>query len=134
MIHNVLKVGDWVVDVLIAEEDYDMEGVLSCMYEIDASYHWMMRAYEIMKSGEMNKAFTYSNADRKRALIVIGPASSGKEFQDSIVHEIHHLAVHILSAEGFDLEGEEPAYVAGDSIRELAEVVCEMGCPRCNPE
>lgn len=32
------------------------------------------------------------------------------------------------------VKGSPKPYVAGDSIRELAEVVCEMGCPRCNPE
>ena len=133
MIHRVLKIGSWVVDVLIAEEDYDVEGVLSCMYDIDASYHWMMRANEIMESGEMNKAFTYSNLERKRSVVVIGPTSSGKEFQDSIVHELLHLAVHIISMEDYDVEGEAPAYLAGDGARALADVICEMGCPNCNP-
>lgn len=134
MIHRVIAVGKWVIDVLIAEEDYDIEGVLSCMYEIDASYHWMRRANEIMKSGGMNKAFTYSNADRRRAVVVIGPTTSGKEFQDSVVHELLHLAVHIVSAEGLDVESEDPAYLAGDGARELADIICEMGCPNCNPD
>ena len=134
MIHKVLRISDWVVDVLIADDRYDIDGVVSCMYEIDASIKWIYRAYEIMRSGELNQAFTYSNPDRKRAVVIIGPASSGKEFQDSIAHEIHHLAVHIASAEGINLEGESPAYLAGDSVRELAGIICEMGCPHCNPE
>ena len=133
MIRRVLSIGRWHIDVLIADDDYDIDDVLSRMYDIDASYHWMQRAYEIMKSGEMNKAFTYSNADRRRAIVVIGPTTSGREFQDSIVHELLHLSVHIVSAEGMDVESEDPAYLAGDSARDLADIICEMGCPNCNP-
>lgn len=32
---------------------------------------------------------------------------------------------------GIDLESETPAYIAGDSARELADVVCNFGCRHC---
>jgi len=32
---------------------------------------------------------------------------------------------------GVDLEGETPAHIAGDSARELADVICRLGCARC---
>lgn len=25
-------------------------------------------------------------------------------------------------------------YLAGDGARELADIICEMGCPNCNPD
>lgn len=31
----------------------------------------------------------------------------------------------------FDFESETPAYLAGDSAKALAEVVCELGCEHC---
>ena len=31
-----------------------------------------------------------------------------------------------------DLESESPAYIAGDSARALADVVCELGCRHCH--
>lgn len=33
---------------------------------------------------------------------------------------------------GIDLESESPAYIAGDSARALADVVCELGCRHCH--
>ncbi len=41
------------------------------------------------------------------------------------------LAVAIASELGIDLESETPAYLAGDSARALAEVVCVLGCDHC---
>jgi len=48
------------------------------------------------------------------------------------VHEVHHFAVVVASELGIDLEGEVPAYVSGDTIRELADIVCRLGCEHCD--
>lgn len=45
--------------------------------------------------------------------------------------EIPHLAVAIAKSLGVNLEGETPAYISGDSARELAGIVCELGCDQC---
>ena len=128
MIHRVLKIGRWVVDFLFATRKYDAEGVLACLYELGATERIMDRAEEVMDSARLNTGFTYTNPDSYRALVVIGPASSGSEFVDTLVHEIHHLAVAVADSVGVDLESETPAYLAGDSARALADVICEMGC------
>ena len=132
MIHRVLRLGEWVIDFLFAKLDYDDEGVLACLYEIDADEYVIRAASKIMDSEKMNCGFTFANPDLKRALVVVGPASSSKEFLNTTVHEIHHLAVAIADSLGYDLEGETPAYLAGDSALALAETICELGCPRCS--
>ena len=91
----------------------------------------MKNAGELMSKGEYNTGFTYTNPWNRRAVVVIGPTTSGAEFTDTLTHEIHHLAVAIASELGIDLESETPAYLAGDSARALAEVVCELGCEHC---
>ena len=132
MIHRVLKIGRWVVDFLFAKLDYDDEGVLACLYEIDADYDVLRQVNRIMDSDKLNCGFTFANPDLRRAVVVIGPSSSSKEFLNTTVHEIHHLAVAIADSLGYDLEGETPAYLAGDSALALAETVCELGCPHCS--
>ena len=132
MIHRVLKIGRWVVDFLFAKLDYDDEGVLACLYEIDADYDVLRQVNRIMDSDKLNCGFTFANPDLRRALVVIGPSSSSKEFLNTTVHEIHHLAVAIADSLGYDLEGETPAYLAGDSALALAETICELGCPHCS--
>lgn len=131
MVHRVLPIGSWVVDFLFAKLDYDDEGVLACLYDMDADYDVMKKANDIMDSDRLNCGFTFANPDLKRALVVVGPSSSGKQFVDTLSHEVHHLAVAIAKSIGVDLYGEVPAYIAGDATMALIDTVCEFGCPHC---
>ena len=132
MVHRVLSIGSWVADFLFARLNYDEEGVLACLYEIGADDYVIKQASKIMDSERLNCGFTFANPDLKRAVVVVGPTSSGKQFVNTLVHEIHHLAVAIADSLGYDLEGESPAYLAGDSALALAETICEFGCPNCS--
>lgn len=134
MIHRVLKIGDWVVDFLFAKKKYDVEGVLSCLYDIDAPIHIMRKAYRIMNSGRYNRGFTYANADMMRGVVVIGPVTSGKQFQNTLAHEIDHLSDFISLSYGTKNNDETTAYLTGDTTMELAKIICELGCEHCNPE
>ena len=132
MMHRVLLIGRWVVDFLFAKLDYDKDGILACLYDIDAGYDIMHQVEKIIDKDALNCGFTFANPDLKRALVVIGPTSSSKEFVNTLSHEIHHLAVAIADSLGYDLEGETPAYLAGDTTMALIEAVCELGCQRCS--
>lgn len=142
MIKRTISVGSWVVDFLFATKRYDIDGVLGCLYDAGAP-DWVMReAEELMQECDYDCGFTFSkqneysfiNNKKHRAVVLIGPTSSSAEFLDTLTHEVHHLAVAIAQELGVDLEGESPAYIAGDSVRALAEVVCELGCPCCRKE
>lgn len=128
MIHRALKIGRWIVDFLFAEGRYDIDGVVSCLLDADAPGYIIDEATDLMEQGNPNTGFTFSNANNFRALVCIGPTTSGKEFQNTLVHEIHHLAVAIARELGVDLESETPAYLAGDTMMAFADVVCKMGC------
>lgn len=130
-IHRVLAIGRWVVDFIFATKYYDVDGILSCLYDAGAPRWVTENAGELMSEGKYNTGFTYTNPAIHRAVVVVGPTTSGAEFTNTFTHEIHHLAVAIASELGIDLESESPAYLAGDSARALAEVVCELGCEHC---
>ena len=132
MIHRVLKIGHWVIDFVFVTKVYDEEAILAFLYEFDASYSVMRRAYKIMKGNKPNRGFTFANPDLRRALVVVGPTSSGKEFTNTLSHELHHLAVAIAKSIGYDLEGEGPAYIQGDATMALIETICELGCEKCH--
>ena len=129
-----MSIGRWLVYFVFVTDDYDRQAILSMLDAFGASEEVLTRAEEIMDSEYLNNGFTFSNADIRRALVVIGPTSSGKEFQDTFSHEIRHLADAIANSIGMDLGSEGPAYMTGDTVRELAEVVCELGCERCRGE
>lgn len=131
MISRVLNIGHWVIDFLFAVDRYDADGVLACLYDVRAPLEVMRKAWEIMERGDLDCGFTFSNPDLKRAVCVVGPTSSGKEFINTWVHEIRHVADAIARTIGYELDGEVPAYISGDAAMALAEVVCELGCEHC---
>lgn len=131
MLRRNLRIGRWLVYFFFVTDDYDRDTILSFLYTFDAEDWIISRAEEIMAERKLNRGFTYTNADLKRALMVIGPTSSGAEFINSISHEVRHLANSIAESIGYELDAEEPSYLTGDTVRELAEVVCELGCAKC---
>ena len=131
MIHQVLGIGHWTVDFLFAVSKYDREGVLACLYDTGADEFILKKAEKLMIESPMNSGLTYSNPKTRRAVVLVGPTTKGDEFLDTISHEIRHLVDFIMSASGERLDGEPPAYLSGDTIRELAEVICTLGCDHC---
>ena len=127
-----LKIGRWQVEFYFAVDGYDIDILLDRLFDLGAGGRTMRQALELMDSDALNTGFTFSNAYDKVALVAVGPTSSAEEFLDTLVHEVHHLAVAIASELGVDLESETPAYLAGDSARALARIICELGCSKCN--
>lgn len=131
MIRRTLRIGRWLAYFLFVRDRYDKEMILSFLDTFGASESVLERADKIMRDGFLNRGFTFANPDMRRALVVIGPTSSGDEFVNSLAHELHHLSVAIAQNIGFDLEGEEPAYIQGDTMGEFIQVICRLGCDRC---
>lgn len=117
---------------MFCTDGYRSEEILSLLSYMEASDDVLSLTEDIINSDILNTGFTYSNPNIYRALVVIGPASSGAEFIDTFSHEIHHLAVAIASSLGVDLDSETPAYIAGDATRDLIDIVCSLGCSKCN--
>lgn len=132
MIQRTLKIGRWDVEFYFCPDGYDMDALDDRLYDFGAPASIMREAWELMEKGDMNTGFTFSNPLQMRALVAIGPTTGGDEFIDTLVHELHHLAVAIAKELGIDLESESPAYIAGDSARSLASLICQLGCRRCN--
>lgn len=131
MVHRVLKIGRWVVDFLFAIERYDDEGVLSCLYDIEAPYNVMLRAKTIMEKARYNRGFTYGNPELRRAVVVVGPTTSARQFLNTFSHEVDHLSDIIADSLGVKGEPEGTSYLTGDTTMALAEVVCALGCEHC---
>ncbi len=128
MLHQQLKISKWKVDFLFAEESYDEEEVLTFMYDNEAPYDRMLDARDLMRRGKPNTGFTYTDPYFYYALVVIGPTTSGKEFIDTLTHELLHLATELAISQGDTAGSETAAYIAGDSARELSKAICRMGC------
>ena len=128
---QALKVGRWHVEFFFAQDGYDIDALQDRLYDFGASVAIMRQAWDLMENGGSNTGFTFTNPVERLAIVAIGPTTSGAEFLDTLIHEVHHLAVAIASELGIDLESESPAYISGDSARELADVICQLGCRHC---
>jgi hypothetical protein len=104
MIRRALMIGRWVVDFLFATRRYDIDGVIACLYDAGAPDYIIDEAEDLMLSCDYNCGFTYTNQKKRRAVVLIGPTTSGDEFQNSLVHEIRHLADAIAKSLGVSLE------------------------------
>lgn len=129
MIRKAVKIGRWEVEFYFADKEYDIDVLLDRLYDFGATATLMRQALDLMSTNVPNTGFTFANQKDYCAIVAIGPTTTGPEFVDTLVHEVHHLAVAIANNLGIDLDTEGPAYIAGDSARELAEIVCELGCP-----
>lgn len=113
-------------------EGYDIDVVLSSLEKADAPDRVIDDAMDIMTGLQFkDTGFTYTNTKKAKAVVVIGPTSSSAEAIDTFVHEMYHLASAISHSLGLDVKGEFPAYLAGDSARELVDIVCELSCSKC---
>lgn len=132
MIARTIAIGRWAVEFIFCPDGYEPDEIVQRLYELGASVQDMREAERLMLEDGANTGFMFPNPVERLALVVIGPTTSGAEFQDTLVHELHHLAVAIARELGIDLRTETPAYIAGDSARELADVVCRLGCTSCH--
>lgn len=120
------------MDFLFFTERYKSEEILPLLSYMEASEDVILLTEDIIENDILNTGFTYTNPKIYRALVVVGPVSSGAEFVDSLTHELHHLVVAMTSNLGLDLESETPAYMVGDTARDLISVICELGCQKCS--
>ena len=128
MIRRLLHIDGWTVHFYFAPDGYDEEELLNLLYDLDASDDILVRASRKIRTRRTNEGFAYSNPYLREADIVVGPATSGEQYLNSIVHEIHHHSVAIADELGTDLKGEVPAYIAGDTAEVLVDIICMLGC------
>lgn len=132
LIHRVLYIGRWRCDFYFAtNDDYDASSVLECLEAMEAPEDVMFSSWETLVERTPNRGFTYSDSRQMRSCVFIGNTTSGEEFLDSFTHELRHLADDMATFLGINLRGEKVAYITGDTTRDLAEIVCRLGCPHC---
>ena len=132
MIRRGLQIGRWRVTFLFAGEDARLGDVLDILHGHGAPEMIIGQVSDLLEECDLDCGFTFSDPVTRQAVVYTGPTSSGAEFLDTFVHEVHHLAVAIAESLGIDLDAEGPAYLAGDTARALAEVVCTLGCSHCH--
>lgn len=126
---QTIYLGPWTVDFLFCDMEYDAEMILLAMYDIDADEESIDDVLDLISSCSFNCGLTAVNSVIRKAVVVIGPSTSNAEFLNTFCHELYHLGEKLATSHGYDAEGEAPAYTAGESARQLADIVCAFACP-----
>jgi hypothetical protein len=134
MIRRDLYIGRWAVHFFFCPDGYDENEILDLMYALDADDYNLVKASKKMRKGRLNEGFTFTNPEIKEAIVVIGPTTSGKQFQNSISHEIDHLSDDIARWYGIKKYKEGTSYLTGDTTMALADIICRLGCGHCRKE
>lgn len=109
----------WRITVFLPLTRYHVEEILDTLKSIDISEENLATARENLTSGRVNNGFTFSNSGKRETVSVWAVCTSPAMYFNLIVHELHHLSVHIATANGLDLEGEDVCYIHGDTAQHL---------------
>lgn len=112
----------WSVVVLYNVGQNDVEFVQDNLSKICDDKQKIKDSTRYIERGDLNTGFIYSNLDIKISLIVIGKATSNKEFLNTIVHEANHLQSHIATVYNLDEKGEEVCYLIGEVVEQMYNV------------
>ena len=123
---------DWQVYVYYSVDRYYAEEILRRMRRIGCSEKMLEEAGANMKSGRMDTGVTYSNYLYRTAVMVIGRASSDRQFFNSFMHEMRHMEDDLGNMNGIEHDGEEIAYLSGHIAEQVFDYVklflCDCDC------
>ena len=123
---------DWLVYVYYSVDSYYADEILSRMRRIGCSEKMLEEAEANMKSDRMDTGVTYSNYLYRTTVMVIGRASSDRQFFNSFIHELRHLEDDLGNMNGIEHDGEEIAYLSGHIAERVFDYVklflCDCEC------
>lgn len=102
---------------------YHVDEIIDALRDMECENEYIAEAYNNLTSGNVGNGITYSNSRKRETVVVFAFSKSPAQYFNLIVHELHHLAVHIALANGYPLDGEEVCYINGD-IAEMMYPVC----------
>lgn len=93
---------------------------------------WVLKESAVNLTGaKANNGITYSSERDRETIMVLGKASCGAEFFNSLWHEFKHMEEQTAPLLGIDPESEEAAYFRGGIAREIFPFISKLLCECC---
>lgn len=121
----------WKVYVYYDVDFSNIEEIITLMENLSMPESYIKGAYTMLKQNLTNTAATYSNISTKTSIIVFVKTRTAREFVNSFVHEILHLANHIARSYQLNVDEEEICYIAGDAAKQMFKYCHKLMCNRC---
>lgn len=126
-----IKRVNWHVKVFHAVDSMWADEILDELIKIGCRGQNLKDAKAQLWKGLPNNGLTYSNLDNHETIMVIGFASDGREYWNTLDHEKNHLLQDISIKYRLDPYGEEISYISGEFIREVYDKAKELLCECC---
>lgn len=130
----LLRTVPWHIRVYYAVTTYYADEIIDDLIAIGCRGGTLIEAKNNLWSGHLDTGLTYANPDRREAIMVIGKASNGGQFYNSLIHEQLHLLSYIAKKHDLDPYGEEIAYVAGELGNKMYSKAKGLICDCCRPK
>lgn len=109
----------WRVTIFLLVTGYHVDEIMAALLALGINEENYTDAVKNLRSGRVNNGLTFSSAEHRATVSVWAMATSPAVYFNLIVHELHHLSVHIAVCNGLDLEGEDVCYINGDIAQYL---------------
>lgn len=120
----------WTVHFHAAVTCYHTESIIHELREMKCPQPTLKKAYDLMRSCELNTGITYSDSSLRRSVIVVGLTADAAEFLNSLEHEVRHFVDDLVIANGY-YDKEDIAYLTGELNRKLYPYVHRLLCDGC---
>lgn len=119
---------EWRVTVFFPLTCYHMGEIMGELARMRCSQEDMNSAMNNLMTGQRNNGLTYSNYTARESIVVFALSDNPKQYFNLIVHELHHLSVHIAEANGIPLTSEAVCYINGDIAMKMYDLVSRLFC------
>lgn len=119
---------DWECVVFYGAKATDAVVILKELENLGCKGETLENARINLLSSTMNHGLTFSRYSKRKSVMVIGEASSPKEFSNTYNHEKGHLASHIADALNIEPMSEDYQYLTGDIAEETWYVFASFVC------
>lgn len=127
-----IKRYEWSVIAFFDAMAKDVEKVCQELMRIGCPSETLVRVEKNLLRDKIDTGFTYSNRAARCSVMLVGHASSAKEFLNSYAHELRHLVDDIASASFLPTRGEGVGYLSGELSWEFMDDIHDYLCCRCH--
>lgn len=120
---NLVKY-DWKVTIFYFPTNEQLDEIEEILSRLNCNIESINKAKYILTFADTG--FCCTNDKLKESVLVISQFSSTGELLHTATHEVYHLVSSICRYYNIDYNGELPAYLIGDIMNEVCDVICPI--------
>lgn len=124
----------WNIAVFYEVTCDDTERIIAELSDIGCRDVDLYKARKNIASCKRNNGITFANMRNREMVVVLTKTTSAKEFLNTLVHELHHMAEFVAICDGIPLSGEEISYISGDLSMLMYGKAAHLLCGSCRGE